>query len=190
MGSITLFMVTSVDCYFEGPNHDISWHMVDDEFNDFAIEQTKSFEALVFGHKTYSLMEQYWPHAAEQPGITPEDLVIAQIMTNLPKYAVAHQIFTPNWQNVTVLTSDVEQQIKRIRGEASRPIAVFGSNNLCVSLIQMGLLDEIRLMICPVAIGQGNSLFAGLSQKIELKCTDTRQFQNGNVLLTYQVVRD
>lgn len=178
-------MVDSVDGYFEGPDHDIRWHMVDDEFNQFAIEQTDQAGTLLFGKTTYQLMEDYWPKAETMPDITKEDLVIAKMMTDLPKVVVSHHNLTPNWDNVRVITENVEAEIKELKDRPGKDIFVFGSNNLCVSLIKMGLIDEFRIMVCPVAIGDGTPLFHGIEDKLKLKLLDTKTFKNGNILLSY-----
>ena len=62
---------------------------------------------------------------------------------------------------------------------------MFGSNTLCVSLMQAGLVDEFQIMVNPVALGDGTSLFKGLPEKAELTLTDTRRFKSGTVMLTY-----
>jgi dihydrofolate reductase len=78
-------MMLSLDGYFEGPNHDLSWHNVDDEFNKFAIEQLKEADLLLFGRRTYQLMEAYWPKAAKDPAMSKENLEIANLINNANK---------------------------------------------------------------------------------------------------------
>ena len=60
MRKLFLFMMISLDGFFEGPNHEINWHNVDDEFNDFAISQLNDIDLILFGRKTYELMVNYW----------------------------------------------------------------------------------------------------------------------------------
>ena len=78
-------MTLSLDGYFEGPNHDISWHNINDEFNEFAIEQLKEADLLLFGRRTYQLMEASWPKAADDPAMSKENLEIANLMNNANK---------------------------------------------------------------------------------------------------------
>lgn len=186
MSKIFLFMVTSVDGYFEGPDHDITWHMVDDEFNEFAVEQMNNIDTLLFGRKTYELMEGYWPKLDQFPDITKEDLQIGKIMTDLPKVVVTHQDLKTDWNNVRVVNKNVNEEVKKLKERDGKDIAIFGSNNLCVSLMQDGQVDEFRIMVNPVAIGAGNALFTGIQDKVNLKFVGSRAFGNGNILLTYQ----
>jgi dihydrofolate reductase len=175
-------MVVSVDGYFEGPNHDISWHNVDADFNTFAIEQLGEIGMLVFGHRTYDLMAGFWP----TPQGIAENAAIAKLMNDMPKIVVSHQPFKADWSNTTVISENVNETIKDLKAKSGeKDMAIFGSNNLCVSLMEAGLVDEFRLMINPVALGNGSSLFTGLSKKVPLTLAKTRPFNSGNILHYY-----
>jgi dihydrofolate reductase len=78
-------MSLSLDGYFEGPNHDISWHNVDDEFNTFAIEQLKETDLFLWGRRIYQLMESYWPKAAEDQTTSADNREIARLMNSTEK---------------------------------------------------------------------------------------------------------
>ncbi len=80
--------------------------------------------------------------------------------------------------------------IEKLKKQPGKDIAVFGSNNLSVSLLQLGLIDEIRILLNPVVIGKGTPLFHGTKQKICLKLLKTRNFDSGNVLLHYKPVEN
>src|SRR5581483_2311693 len=163
------------------PDHDLSWHNVDGEFGQFAIEQLKEVGTLIFGQRTYELMASFWPSKEAKK----DDPETAKLMTKLPKIVFSHSEIKPEWENTTWL-SDVEK-LRQLKKQAGKDLAVFGSSNLCLSLIENNLLDELRIMVNPVIIGQGTSLFTGIKQKLNLDLTKTRQFKNGNVLLNYQL---
>ncbi len=175
-------MMVSVDGYFEGPNHDLSWHNVDAEFNAFAQEQLGEIGALLFGHKTYELMAGYWP----TPSGIADDALTAKLMNEMPKYVVSHAPFRAEWNNTTVVSGDVVGEIASLKKQAGKDLAIFGSNNLCVSLMEQGLVDEYRIMTSPVAIGKGTPLFAGLPKKVSLKLLKSREFRSGNVIHYYR----
>lgn len=176
-------MMVSVDGFFEGPNHDISWHTVDEDFNDFAIKQLEEVDLLLFGRVTYELMASYWP----TPDALRDDPEVAGLMNKTPKIVISKSLKTADWEN-TKLVHDLKE-IRKLKGRDSKAIAVFGSSNLCVSLIKAGLLDEIRLMISPTVLGQGTSLFQGLNEKLDLRLTKSKTFTNGNVLLNYVLIK-
>jgi dihydrofolate reductase len=185
MRKIFLFMMTSVEGYFEGPNHDLSWHNVDAEFNAFAHEQNIGpVDTLLFGRTTYELMAGYWP----TPAGVADDPETARFMNETPKVVASFQPFAPAWEKTTVIFKDVEEEIKRLKAGPGKAIAIFGSNQLCVSLMEKGLVDEFRIMVNPIVLGAGHSLFAGLSKRVKLKLVNTRAFRSGNILLTYMPV--
>jgi dihydrofolate reductase len=179
MRKIFLFMMTSLDGYFEGPDHDLSWHNVDEEFNEFAVSQLKEIDTLIFGHRTYDLMANYWPKIEPD-----EDAEVAELMNSHKKIVFSYSLTKADWANTTVET-DIDR-LKSLKTHAGKDLAVFGSNNLCVSLLKAGLLDEIRIMVAPVVIGKGHSLFTGVEGKLNFHLEKTREFKNGNVLLTYK----
>lgn len=176
-------MMISLDGYFEGKDHDLSWHNVDEEFQGFAIQQLKEIDTIIFGKRTYEMMASFWP-----TDLAKDDPVTAELMTKTPKIVISHSLEKADWDNTTLIKENVEDELKRLKGQPGKDLAVFGSSNLCVSLIRMGLLDELRIMVNPVVIGEGTTLFEGLDQKLKLKLINSREFKNGNVLLTYQRV--
>lgn len=180
-------MMVSLDGYTEGLGHDLSWHHVDEEFNTFAIPQTQSVGTLLFGRRTYELMRDFWP---TQDARTT-DPVVANLMNTTPKIVFSRTLTkveeTAYWKNVKLVQDNIVDEVKKLKAEDGKDLAVYGSNNLCVTLLENNLLDEIRLMVNPVVIGKGTPLFAGIKEKQEFTLTASRNFKNGNVLLTYAV---
>lgn len=185
MRKIILFMMVSVDGFFEGPGHDLSWHVVDEEFNDFASAQMKETDTILFGRRTYLLMESYWPTDAGRV----DDPEVAKLMNETPKIVISQSLNTITetdiWKHVRLINNDVKNQIKKLKEDKGGDILLLASSNLCVSLLEWGLLDEIRLMISPVVIGKGTQLFKGVKHKIPLTLIKSRLFVSGNMLLTY-----
>lgn len=172
-------MMTTLDGYYEGTNHDISWHNVDEAFNTFADAQLDEADLLVFGHRTYDLMADFWPTAGAME-VAPGT---ARRMNTMQKLVFSRQPFTPAWESTSAATD--LQKLADIRQKPGKAIAVLGSSNLCVSLLEAGLIDEIRIMVNPVAIGKGTPLFDGIDATRTFKFIDSRNFTNGNVLLRY-----
>lgn len=183
MRTISMFMNVTIDGYFEGPGHDISFFK-EEQDNSFFQEQTGSGPGAVtlMGHRTYDMMKSFWP-TPEGQASNPE---VAKFMNESPKIVAAHEPFEPGWQNVTVISGDVVAEVRKLKESDGNPIVILGSNTLCVSLLPEGLIDEIQLMVNPVALGEGTPLFHGLSRKVELKLVKTRQFDSGNALLEYR----
>ena len=184
MRKVILFNLMSLDGFFEGPNRSIEWHNVDDEFNDFAVEQVSSTDGLIFGRVTYEMMAEYWP---SEEAIR-SDPIIADWMNKLPKYVFSHTLNRADWHNTTLVNGDAAVELRKIKGESGRDLFVFGSADLSTSLIQNNLIDEYRVLVNPILLSQGTPLFHGLKDPVRLQHIHTRTFTNGNVLLTYQPV--
>ena len=170
-----LFMMVSLDGYFEGKDHDLSWHNVDEEFVAFADAQLDEADTLVFGRKTYEMMAAYWPNE------TAEDSTAVR-MNKTQKIVFSRTAFTPEWEN-TVASTDLVAKMTELKSHDGKDIAVLGSSHLGKELLEAGLLDEVRIMINPVFVGGGSTLFEGLNRHVTLIIT--RTFKSGNVLLTY-----
>lgn len=180
MRHMFLFMNVSLDGYVEDANHDISGFKND--FEAFSNQDGGVVDTLLFGRKTYDGMK-FWstPQGKE---IQPD---VAKFMSETRKVVASRNTsFEAGWENVTIIGDDVVAQVKRLKQEAGETIAIFGSNNLCITLMQAGLIDDFQIVVNPVAFGKGTPLFKGLSQKADFTLTNTRKFKSGAILLTYQ----
>lgn len=177
-------MMVSVDGYFEGPNHDLSWHNVDNEFNQFAIKQLDEADTLIFGRRTYELMASYWPSEEAKK----DDSEVAKRMNEMRKLVFSKSLKSTSWNNVEIHAESIANILGNLKKLPGKDIAVLGSSNLCLTLLHESLLDEARIMVNPIALGQGTSLFQGLDRVQKLKLIKTRTFKSGNILNNYSVL--
>lgn len=181
MSKITEFMMVTVDGYFEGTSPwSIEWHQVDEEFDEFSMDQLAQYDYLVFGRTTYEGMAQYWP--SEEALRT--DPGTAAKMNSSPKIVVSRTLGADQatWNNTRVVRDLKELEAIKQDGKA---MLVLGSSVLTASLLDAGLLDELRVMVVPVALGAGSSFLHNPGSTHRLQLLGVRQFRNGNVLLTY-----
>lgn len=181
MRKVIIFNMVTLDGYFEGPNKEIDWHVVDEEFNEFAIEQLNSVDVLLFGRVTYELMAGYWP----TPDATTNDPVVAGKMNSIPKIVFSKTLNKVEWQNTRLVKENFAEEIRKLKQQPGKDMIIFGSSDLAVTFIGQRLIDEYRIMVNPVILGNGKPLFKGLPQKLDLKLQKTRTFRSGNVLLYY-----
>ena len=181
MRKVIIFNLISLDGFFEGPDHDISWHNVDDEFNKFAVEQLQLADLLIFGKRTYDLMASYWP-AEQSKTDSPE---IAKLMNEKNKLVFSRSLKNVVWENTTLVNSDASEKLKQVKQQPGKDIYIFGSADLCSTFINNGLIDEYRIMINPVVLGKGTPHFKSISRKMNLKLVNSKIFFSGNVLLYY-----
>lgn len=185
MRKLFTFNMVTLDGFFEGPNGDIDWHNAgDEEFNDFAIEQMSSVDTLVFGRKTYQMMASYWPTEVA----IQSDPVVADLMNRLSKLVFSRTLEMVDWSNTRLVSENAAQEIRRLKSQPGKDLAIFGSANLISTI--MNEIDEHRVMINPVLLGEGTPLFRNTGEKVQLKLVDTRTFDSGNVLLTYQPAQE
>lgn len=193
MRKVYVFITVSLDGYFEGPNHDLSWHNVDEEFNKFIVDSwLNELDLFMWGRRTYQLMESFWPKAANDSRMSRENLEVARLMNTTPKIVFSRTLKevkeSDNWKNITLAKKFDPEEIRRMKAQSGKGIWVGGSE-LAVSFIKEGLVDEFRIMVMPVVIGKGTTLFKGIENKLKLELIKTRQFKSGNILLHYKPAR-
>lgn len=182
MRKIFIFNMMSLEGFFEGPNREIDWHTVDGEFNEFAEHQLNEVDILIFGRVTYELMANYWPTETAMTN----DPIIANKMNTLPKIVCSKTLKKADWSNTRLVTENIAKEISTLKHQPGKDLAIFGSSDLSATLIQLGIIDEFRIMINPVLLGKGKPLFKGLNDRLKLKLLRTKTFKSGNVLLYYQ----
>ena len=185
MRKVIFFMLTTLDGFFEGPDRDISWHNVDAEFNEFAIEQLSAVDTLLFGRVTYELMAGYWP----TPAAKADDPVVAEKMNTLPKIVFSKTLGKADWQNTRLIKDNFQEEMSKLKGQPGKDLIIFGSSDLAVTFVRHGLIDEYRIMLNPVVLGSGKPLFKGIQDKLDLQLLKTKTFKSGNVLLYYRPVK-
>ncbi len=180
----------SVDGYYAGPDGNIDWHMVDDEFNEFAIEHTAEFGTLIFGATTYKIFEEFWPKALVDPATSEDDRKVAQIIENTKKIVFSKTIKDPTWKNTKVFEKITPENViawKEKEDGDGKNAAIFGSGEIVQQFANLGLIDEYRLMVNPIILGEGKPLFKDVKET-RLNLLKTREFKNGNILLYYSPI--
>ncbi len=183
MQRLSAFSMVTLDGFFAGADGDLSWaHRSDPEWNTFVAGNASGGGTLLFGRKTYELMIQYWP----TPMAMRNEPVVAERMNALPKVVFSKTLGEATWSNTRVVKSDLAAEVRRMKKENGRGMAILGSGSIVSQLAREGLIDEYQIVVYPVVLGQGKLLFDGVSKRLPLKLTKTRAFANGNVLLCYE----
>jgi len=182
MKKVIFQMSVSIDGYMEGPNREIDWHIVDDEFNAYAVETLRASDVLMMGRRTYELMAGYWPTA------TGDDPV-AQEMNGTPKLVFSRTLKRVDWQNSSLATGSVGDEVARLKRVPGDGLLWVGGSDLAASCLEQGLMDEIRIILTPILLGGGKAVFDAIQKRHPLKLLSTKSFQSGNVVLTYEPAR-
>jgi dihydrofolate reductase len=147
-----------------------------EEGDKFKLDETFDTEALLLGRVTYDGFADAWPQ---------RDGDFADKFNNMPKYVVGAGADPGRWNNVTVLEGDPVQAVSRLRDEVEGNIAVHGSAQLAQTLLEHDLVDELRLMVYPVVLGEGKRIFGKTNGKKSLRLTDSKVVGDGVLILTY-----
>ena len=187
MRRIVVHMAVSLDGFFEGPDHDISWHLVDDELHTYINEYLASTSAFLMGRVVYGEMEEFWPTADEDPASPPTTAEFAGIWRRLPKivYSRTLQQVGPN---ATIVRDVVPDEVHALQDQPGGDMTV-GGGDLIASFRAHDLIDEYRLYVNPVLVGLGRRLFGYADSPTGLRLVETRTFGNGVVMLRHERVR-
>lgn len=183
MRKINSFTFITLDGYYKDNDSDISWHNHGAEENKFSEEQLQQGNILLFGRLTYELMYSFWPTQAAK-NLYP---IVAERMEDAEKMVISNSMQRAAWNNTTVLGGDIIEQIKKLKSTKGKNLTILGSGSIVHLLTDAGLIDEYTIMIDPLALGAGTSLFSGIKNKLTLELADIRTFKNsGIVVLTYR----
>lgn len=154
------------------------------EQQQFKAEELVKADALLLGRRTYQGFAAAWP-TMEGTGSYGEK------MNSMPKYVVSTTLFDADvtW-NATLLKGNMADEVSRIKQEVGQDILIFGSGQLVHTLVAQDLIDEYRLMVFPVVLGDGKRIFPQSGEKTTLKLVESKPFASGVMVLTYQPAKD
>jgi dihydrofolate reductase len=151
------------------------------DLNKLALDEALGAEALLLGRRSYEFLAALWPSRSGE---------LADRLNSLPKYVVSSTLEDPDWNNSTVLTGHVVNEVSKRKQELDGEIVVPASFQLLHTLMEHDLVDELRLMIIPVVLGAGERLFGKTSDIKPMRLIDTQTVDDGVAFLTYEAVRD
>lgn len=183
MGQLSVFNFLTLNGFYEGPEKGgISWHShhAGGEEAGFAAEGAGSNSMLLFGRVTYEMMASWWPTPMAME--TMPD--IAKGMNASDKIVFSRTLKNAEWENTRIIKNNIGEAVKELKKD--RSLTILGSGSIVTQLADLGLIDVYQLMIDPVALGKGHSLFSGMQRQLDLRLKDHRIFKSGTVLLTYE----
>jgi dihydrofolate reductase len=178
MGKLFWQINSSLDGFMEGLDRYLTYtaQVADPEFERYASDMLRSIDAFVIGRKTYEVFVDYWP-TAKGPD--------ADTLNELPKLVVSRTLTSTNWKNSRLVTENLFDEIESLKKNSERDVALFGSAGLATSLMELGLIDEIRIFVTPFILGAGTRTFDSLKAQTDLKLEKAETWPSGTVALTY-----
>ena len=153
---------------------------LDEEFVQQAADWLGQADALLFGRRTYDNFARDWPR------ITDPDDPFSEKMNGLPKYVASHSLKQASWAPTTILSGDVAAQVAELKRQPGRELQIHGSARLAQSLLAAGLIDEVRLVIAPVVVGNGRRLFPVGGAPAGLRLLRSSTTPGGLAILVYE----
>lgn len=184
MRRVILWMSISLDGYIEGIDGDISWHMVDDDLHSHFNQELATMGAFIYGRVSYELMAGFWPTADQAHSANAPLVEFAGIWRDMPKVVYSTTLETAEW-NSTIYRDVVPEEVEALKAQPGGDMVIVGSDLVAV-FSGNDLIDEYRIYVHPVLIGQGKPLFAESDRKTNLRRLETRPFGNGVTLLRYE----
>ncbi|WP_158850978.1 dihydrofolate reductase family protein [Saccharothrix deserti] len=185
MGKIIHIAAVSLDGFFEGPDREIDWHLVDDELHQHFNDKLSRMGAFLAGRRTHALMAEFWPTADRDPAISGPMAEFARIWREMPKIVYSRTWESTDW-NTTILREVVADEVLALKASTGGDLSL-GSADLASTFRRLGLIDEHHLYVNPVLLGRGRPLFGPADDRTDLDLIDSRTFGNGVVLLRYRV---
>jgi dihydrofolate reductase len=183
MPKLVTYNMVSLDGYFTDANGDMSWaHKKDPEWQAFVSENASGGGQLLFGRVTYDLMASFWP----TPIAAQSNPIVVERMNSLPKIVFSRTLDKASWNNTTLVKGDLTTEVRKLKREPGPNMTIMGSGSIVAQLADAGLIDEYQIVVSPLVLGNGRTLFEGVKKKLPMKLTKSRAFGNGNVVLCYE----
>jgi dihydrofolate reductase len=189
MRKVVLFMHLSLDGFAADINHGLDFLTYDEELAKYAEELVKTVGSPMYGRTTYQLMEGYWPTVLTNPNASKGSLAHAQWVENVPKIVFSTTLEEATWNNTRLIKDNIVEEVNKLKEQPGKDLVIFGSPGLSANFMNLGLIDEYRLTVHPIILGDGISMFRNNSTKSILKLQDSKTLKSGVVTLHYSTVR-
>jgi dihydrofolate reductase len=176
--------MVSLDGFFEGPNRELDWVIVDEELHTYINDQQSAIDTYLYGRRMYEVMAKYWPTADTNSSAPQYVIEFAHIWKNMPKLVFSTTLDKVGW-NSRLVRGNIAEEVMKLKALPGKDLSLGGAD-LASTLMHLGLIDEYQLFVQPIVLGSGTRLFPLLDEKINLRLVEAVVFASGVVLLRYQ----
>jgi dihydrofolate reductase len=185
MRKLIAFNHVTLDGYFVDASEGFNWALKgndDPEYSAFVAENASAGGQLLFGRVTYDLMASYWPTAVADQ----HNPAVAKGMNSMPKAVFSRTLDKATWKNTKVVKGDLVAEVRKMKTEPGPDMAILGSGSIVSQLAPENLIDEYQMVLDPVALGKGRTMFDGIKEQLNLSLAKTRTFKNGKIFLCFE----
>jgi dihydrofolate reductase len=159
--------------------------IADAELHNFFSNLLDESDVILFGRKTYQLMDAYWPNAWDDSRSTESEKRFADKINPIKKIVFSNTLKKVDWQNSVLAEKDLVSTVKEFKKQDGKPVSA-GSINIASQLFKENLIDEFWFAVHPVISGKGPRLFDGIDVNTKLEFVDSINFNSGVVILHYK----
>lgn len=189
MRKLIVTMWQSLDGFISGPDGRMDWvtSHFDPEMGAYEDALVSNAEILLFGRITYESFAGSWPSVPENNEISEEERAYARRLNEMRKVVFSRTMPWAKWQNSQLERDNLEEVVTALKKESGKDILIYGSASLVCQLTDLRLIDEYQLMIFPVLLAGGKTLFSGLQKPVDLRLCRTKVHSSGVAELSYEL---
>jgi dihydrofolate reductase len=190
MRNVVLWIGMSFDGFSSGANERLDWlvpHATRPEGFDLHRRLRERSDTILLGRVNYEGYFGYWPKVKDDPNASPNDAAMSRWLDDVPKVVFSHTLREVKWKNARLAKRKAADEVAAMKREPGKDIIIQNSTRLTHSLLEAGLVDELQIIVAPVLLGSGRSLFAGLPHQIDLGPAALTPFGDGAFAVRYQV---
>jgi dihydrofolate reductase len=180
MRKVIVSIFVTLDGYIADDNGDLNWSMNDDAINQYSLKILNATGTMLLGRKTYELFRSYWP-TANEPG--------SKELNSMEKVVFSRTLDAVDWGEwgkARLVKDNIAEEVNRLKAQPGKDMVIFAGAGIISTFRKLDLIDEYRLLLHPVVLGRGLSLFEQGDEPLKLKLLSAEPLQEGVVLLTYQ----
>ena len=186
MRKVIYAMSVSLDGFIEAANGDLSWSYPDEELHSHFNAQEAMIGVHLYGRGLYENMAAYWPTADQNPSAPGVEIEYARIWKDMEKIVFSKTLKQVGW-NSRLVSGNIAEEVNRLKAQPGKDMSVGGAG-LAATFMQLGLIDEYQIIVNPVVLGGGRTMFEGIREMLHMELIKSRTFANGNVLLCYEQI--
>ena len=189
MRKVIVTMWVTLDGFIAGPNNEMDWVLVDEAVGNYEYDLMSAADTLLLGRVTYQSFAGAWPYVPENPSASEGEKEYARLLNAMRKIVFSRTLEKAEWNNSSLAKEVLPEEIEKMKQEPGKDIVIYGSASIVQALTNLGLIDEYQLLVHPVVLGSGKSLFKNIKDRHNLKLIKTRVFDSGVVALYYQPIQ-
>jgi dihydrofolate reductase len=186
MRKIIYWVHASIDGHIAGPNGEFDWPTVGPELFGYSEAMNEQVDTLMYGRVVWNVMAAYWPTADADPATTDDHArAFAPFWRQTPKVVVSRTLEKADW-DTRVIGKNLGEEVAELKRQPGKDILLTGGAQVAASLTELGLLDDYRIVVHPIALGGGPRLLPELTDRVGMALVDSRTFDSKTVLLRYE----